>query len=136
MGRCQIQVQNLADEAGPLIEALPKALKQAVKYDKVPKDLREDVVWLASIIEPYVGKLKKIVEKDLPEQTEKILDKADDYVDKASEVHFILLSPCLTASFRSQLSLVKDRTILRCPTLLWGLTVAISFQLVSCDVDY
>ena len=104
-------MQNLADEAGPLIEALPKALKQAVKYDKVPKDLREDVVWLASIIEPYVGKLKKIVEKDLPEQTEKILDKADDYVDKASEVHFTCFSPCLTVSFCSQFLLVKFRIV-------------------------
>lgn len=75
----------MAEEAGPLIEALPRALKRAVANDKIPNDLVEDVLWLAARIEPQVEQWKAQVAK-LPEQTEKILDQAEDYVDKASEV--------------------------------------------------
>lgn len=85
-----LQIQELADEAGPLIDALPKALKDSVRYDKVPYDLREDIAWLAKAIEPYISKIKKTVEK-LPEQAEKVLDQAEEYVDKASEVPTVFL---------------------------------------------
>lgn len=79
------QIEHLAEEAGPLVEALPRALKRAVANDKVPNDLVQDILWLASRIEPHVEQLKKQIEK-LPEQAEEILDNAEEYVDKAAEV--------------------------------------------------
>ena len=83
-----MQVEHLAEEAGPLVEALPRALKRAVANDKVPNDLVQDILWLAARIEPHVEQWKAQIEK-LPEQVEQALDQADDYVDQAAEVGFL-----------------------------------------------
>lgn len=82
---CRLQIESLAQEAGPLIEALPKALVNAVRRDKVPADLRQDVVWLASRVQPHVRKLTARAAK-LPEKTAEVLDQADRTLDKAAEV--------------------------------------------------
>lgn len=81
-------MEHLAEEAGPLVEVLPRALKRAVQNNKVPNDLREDILWLASRIEPYVERVKAQIAK-LPEQTEKALEKADQVVENVSEVTWL-----------------------------------------------
>ena len=78
-------MEHLAEEAGPLVEALPRALKRAVANDKVPNDLVQDILWLASRIEPYVEQVKAQLKK-LPEQVEQLGEEAEKYVDQAAEV--------------------------------------------------
>ena len=51
----------------------------------MPVDLREDVLWLASCIEPHVAGIRDRLEK-LPEQAEEVLDKVEDGVNQASKV--------------------------------------------------
>ncbi len=80
-----MQVERLAQEAGPLVEALPRSLRRSVEMDKVPTDLREDCLWLATRIEPYVAKVKSQLAQ-LPEKTDKALEKADQIVENVSEV--------------------------------------------------
>ena len=87
-----MQVEHLAEEAGPLVEALPRALKRAVANDKVPTDLVQDILWLAARIEPYVEQVKAQLEK-LPEQVEQLTSEADKYVDQASEVSVSCFQP-------------------------------------------
>ena len=84
-----LQVAHLAKEAPPLVEALPRALRSAVRYNKVPNELREDVLWLASKIEPQVDKINAQI-KQLPEQAHNIAEKIEPAAERASEV----LIPC------------------------------------------
>lgn len=86
-------MEHLAEEAGPLVEALPRALKRAVANDKVPNDLRQDILWLAARIEPYVEQVKEQLKK-LPEQAEQLTNEAEKYVDQAAEVNQSLLLAC------------------------------------------
>ena len=55
------------------------------RYDKVPADLREDVLWLASCIEPHLAGIKERLH-ELPQQAGEVLDKVEDGVDQASQV--------------------------------------------------
>ena len=104
------QIERLAEEAGPLVEALPRALRRAVANDKVPNDLREDVLWLASIIEPHVARVKSEIAK-LPQKADKALEKADQFVDNASKggvLLFVLISCFLMSPEQAKLNRAKS----------------------------
>ena len=68
-----------------LAEGMPRALRRAVSRNKVPNDLEPDLLFLASLLDPLVEKIKAIA-PDLPEKAQKARGQIEPAAEKAYSV--------------------------------------------------
>ena len=68
-----------------LAEGMPRALRRAVSRNKVPNDLEPDLLFLASLLDPLVEKIKAIA-PDLPEKAQKAREQIEPAAEKAYSV--------------------------------------------------
>ena len=69
-----------------LAEGMPRALRRAVSRNKVPNDLEPDLLFLASLLDPLVEKIKAIA-PDLPEKAQKAREQIEPAAEKAYSVN-------------------------------------------------
>lgn len=64
---------------------MPRALRKAVSKNRVPDDIEPDLLFLASLLDPLVEKIKRIA-PDLPEKAAKAREQIEPAAEKAYSV--------------------------------------------------
>ena len=64
---------------------MPRALRKAVSKNRVPDDIEPDLLFLASLLDPLVEKIKRIA-PDLPEKAAKAREQIEPAAEKAYNV--------------------------------------------------
>jgi hypothetical protein len=77
-------------QGGALAEGLPRALRRAVALDRVPGDIKPDLLFLARLLDPLAARLKALA-PDLPAKARQARQQLEPQADKAFEVHPPLL---------------------------------------------
>lgn len=77
-------------QGGKLAEGLPRALRRAVKLDRVPDDLKPDLLFLAQLLDPLVAKAKAAA-PDMPARAREAAKKIHQNEGKAYEVGVALV---------------------------------------------
>ena len=72
-----------------LAEGLPRSLRKAVKKNRVPNDIEPDLLFLASLLDPVVEKIKAMA-PDLPAQAQKAREQIEPAAEKAYKVCCLL----------------------------------------------
>ncbi len=72
-------------QGGKLAEGLPRALRRAVKLDRVPDDLKPDLLFLAQLLDPLVARAKAAA-PDMPARAREAAKKIHQNEGKAYEV--------------------------------------------------
>ncbi len=75
-----------------LAEGLPNSLRRAVDLDRVPNDLKPDLLFLAGLLDPIVAKFVAIAPQ-LPEKAHAAVERIDREEEQAFEVLPCLLAP-------------------------------------------
>lgn len=73
-----------------LAEGMPRALRRAVSRNKVPNDLEPDLLFLASLLDPLVEKIKAMA-PDLPQKAQQAREQIEPAAEKAFSVGFPVL---------------------------------------------
>ncbi len=68
-----------------LAEGLPRSLRKAVSRNRVPNDIEPDLLFLASLLDPLVAKIKAMA-PDLPEKAKKAREQIEPAAEKAYKV--------------------------------------------------
>lgn len=68
-----------------LAEGLPGSLRRAVELDRVPNDLKPDLLFLAQLLDPIVEKAKAVA-PSLPEKAHQAVERIDREEEQAFEV--------------------------------------------------
>ena len=93
----------LAQQGGALAEGLPRALRRAVALDRVPNDIKPDLLFLARLLDPVAARLKAMA-PDLPRMAANARgQQLEPQADKAYEVghsdfppyNLALCTPCV-----------------------------------------
>ena len=90
--------KEIAEKAGPLAIKLPQAIRRSVQLNKVPNDLKPDLIRLADAIQPFAEKVQANADK-LPGAAEKIRDQIVPTAEKAAKVHTLSLAACFCIAF-------------------------------------
>ena len=72
-------------QGAALAEGMPRALRKAVSKNRVPNDIEPDLLFLASLLDPLVEKIKRIA-PDLPEKAAKAREQIEPAAEKAYNV--------------------------------------------------
>ncbi len=64
---------------------MPRALRKAVSKNRVPNDIEPDLLFLASLLDPLVEKIKRIA-PDLPEMAAKAREQIEPAAEKGYNV--------------------------------------------------
>ena len=75
-----------------LAEGLPKSLRKAVNKNRVPNDIGPDLLFLASLLDPLVEKIKAMA-PDLPAKAKQAREQIEPAAEKAYKVRLLLSSP-------------------------------------------
>ena len=68
-----------------LAEGLPRSLRKAVNKNRVPNDIGPDLLFLASLLDPLVEKIKAMA-PDLPAKAQKAREQIKPAAEKAYKV--------------------------------------------------
>lgn len=72
-------------QGGKLAEGLPRALRRAVKLNRVPDDLKPDLLFLAQLLDPLVARAKAAA-PDLPARAREAARKIHEQEGDAYKV--------------------------------------------------
>ena len=72
-------------QGGKLAEGLPRALRRAVRLNRVPDDLKPDLLFLAQLLDPLVASAKAAA-PDMPRRAREAARKIHDNEAQAYEV--------------------------------------------------
>ncbi len=75
-----------------LAEGLPRSLRKAVSKNRVPNDIEPDLLFLASLLDPLVEKIKAMA-PDLPAKAQKAREQIEPAAEKAYKVCCLLVCP-------------------------------------------
>ncbi len=76
-----------------LAEGLPRSLRKAVSRNRVPNDIEPDLLFLASLLDPLVEKIKAMA-PDLPEKAKKAREQIEPAAEKAYKVQPLTCMSC------------------------------------------
>ena len=82
----------MTGQGGALAEGLPRALRRAVALDRVPNDLKPDLLFLARLLDPVAARLKAMA-PDLPRMAANARGQLEPQADKAYEVSSTVACP-------------------------------------------
>lgn len=86
-----VKAELIAAAAGELAEGLPEAIRRAVRHNKVPRELHEDLWRLADRLQPLAVAMKRNAAK-LPQLATRTALATEKAADAATEVRGRLLS--------------------------------------------
>ncbi len=72
-----------------LAEGLPRSLRKAVSKNRVPNDIEPDLLFLASLLDPLVERIKAMA-PDLPAKAQKAREQIEPAAEKAYKVCFYI----------------------------------------------